>query len=363
MQKIMVLLIAIFFIVGCKEKQNYTIKVHTSSDSNGMAYLLQSKNGQLVPFDSAKWENGYEFKGHIDKPRMVFFSIKGKKNREGFFIDNQNITVKLPNKPTAHALIKGTKLNDIYMRYLDSAMVYKKQNRKLYKSYQKMRAAGNTKGLDSVRQKVEKLMDKEQQFAKSFAAQNMDNQVGLYVIRKKLVYQMSYKNLNDLLQKVTDDNKDNRYYDYLSKHLNKLEKTRIGKEAPVFTMQDTAGREVSLKDFRGNYTLIDFWAAWCGPCRKANPHVVEIYKDFHPKGFQILGVSFDQSKEAWMKAIHDDQLPWTQVSDLRGWKNAAGQLYGINSIPHTVLIDPEGKIVANRFDHKELRKKLEKIYE
>jgi peroxiredoxin len=137
-----------------------------------------------------------------------------------------------------------------------------------------------------------------------------------------------------------------------------------GKDAPDFEQNDTAGNPVKLSSFRGKYVLLDFWASWCGPCRAENPAVVKAYSKFHDKGFEILGVSLDQpgARDKWLKAIHDDKLPWTHVSDLQYWNNAAVKLYGVQGIPQNFLIDPQGKIVARSLRGADLEKKLGEIY-
>ncbi len=135
-----------------------------------------------------------------------------------------------------------------------------------------------------------------------------------------------------------------------------------GGEAPDFTMNDRDGKPVKLSDFRGKVMLVDFWASWCGPCRRENPHVVELYKHYHDKGFDVLGVSLDKTKEPWLQAIEKDGLVWNHVSDLQGWSNQAAQLYGVTSIPSTVLVDKDGKILARNLRGDQLTAKLKEIF-
>lgn len=131
--------------------------------------------------------------------------------------------------------------------------------------------------------------------------------------------------------------------------LEKAQKTGIGQMAPEFAQADTSGNMIRLSSFRGKYVLLDFWASWCVPCRAENPTVVKAYQQYKDKGFTVLGVSLDKpdARDRWLKAIADDQLTWTQVSDLKFWNNEAAKLYGIQAIPQNYLIDPSGKIVAS----------------
>ncbi len=134
-----------------------------------------------------------------------------------------------------------------------------------------------------------------------------------------------------------------------------------GNEAPDFTMNDLNGKPVKLSDFRGKVMLVDFWASWCGPCRRENPHVVELYHKYHAKGFDVLGVSLDKTREPWLAAIEKDGLTWHHVSDLKGWSNSAAQLYGVSSIPATVLVDKDGKIIARNLRGEQLTAKLREV--
>lgn len=138
-------------------------------------------------------------------------------------------------------------------------------------------------------------------------------------------------------------------------------KLAVGSVAPEIILPGTDGAEEKLSALRGNVVLIDFWASWCGPCRKENPHVVRLYQKYNNKGFEVFSVSLDKSRDAWLKAIADDQLDWTHVSDLKYWKSAAAKQYGVTSIPFTVLIDKQGKIIAKGLRGAALERKLAEL--
>ncbi len=138
-------------------------------------------------------------------------------------------------------------------------------------------------------------------------------------------------------------------------------KTRIGSIAPDFTLPDTNGVNVSLSSFKGKYVLIDFWAAWCNPCMKEMPNIQKLYADFNKKGLEILGVSLDKSKQLWTKTIRTNNLSWIQVSDVKYWSSIVVPLYNITGIPHTVLLNKEGKIIAKNLRGEELYNKIESL--
>lgn len=147
-----------------------------------------------------------------------------------------------------------------------------------------------------------------------------------------------------------------------SNKLRMMEGSRIGKPAPEIVQNNPDSIPLRLSDLKGKVVLIDFWASWCGPCRRENPNVVNLYKQYKDKGFEVFSVSLDRSRDAWMKAINDDGLIWkSHVSDLKHWGNEAAQLYGVTSIPRTILLDREGKVIAENLRGEELGLKLQQI--
>lgn len=150
---------------------------------------------------------------------------------------------------------------------------------------------------------------------------------------------------------------------FFDKEVAKLKgKVTIGQPAPNLVGTNPEGKKIELKDFKGKYVLIDFWASWCGPCRRDNPHVVQLYEQYKSKGLEILGVSLDSKKGSWVKAIEKDKLTWPQISDLKGWKSELAKLYGVRSIPHTVLVKPNGDIEVLRLRGPALDARLKLIF-
>ncbi len=210
---------------------------------------------------------------------------------------------------------------------------------------------------------------------KSFIEKSMPSYVGLVAMED---FMAIYKEKADLpfieamIKRFGDEDDYARKFigefdDYKNKLVAQKEnqqnrtKIEIGAKAPDFQLPDVNGKNVSLSDFKGKYVLVDFWASWCGPCRRENPNVVKAYKKYHDAGFEVLGVSLDKNKDKWIRAIQKDRLTWTHVSDLSYWNSKVVGLYGINGIPYTLLLDKTGTIIGMNLRGRKLEAKLAEV--
>ncbi len=192
-------------------------------------------------------------------------------------------------------------------------------------------------------------------------ADNNDNLAGFYAMTT-LDREFSESELIAYSEKIADSYPDNPVVRQFVEEMAKYKRLAVGQPAPSFESLTVNNRIVKLEDFKGKYTLVDFWASWCVPCREENPNIVAQYQKFNSKGFDVLGVSLDGNPGSWLKAIDEDGLPWTQVSDLQAWKSPLVELYGIKAIPTSYLLDPNGLILAKNLRGKELEDFLTNLF-
>ncbi|MGN6417747.1 MAG: redoxin domain-containing protein [Pseudobacter sp.] len=221
------------------------------------------------------------------------------------------------------------------------------------------------RGLDTsarfneLRKTAEEMGKQREDKKTAFITSHPDSYVSLDLVKDRaaVIDPVTFEPLFNILSERIKKSKDGQA---LGDRLKKVSETMTGYAAKDFSMADSSGKEISLSSFKGKYVLLDFWASWCGPCRAENPHVLKAYTRFKAKNFDILAVSIDESRRNWLKAVNEDRLPWTQVSDLLGSASKAAALYGITAIPQNFLIDPSGMIIARNLRGAELEKTLEK---
>lgn len=196
---------------------------------------------------------------------------------------------------------------------------------------------------------------------KQFIKQKPNSQVSVWAVKSAGGYKPDLAVVRPLFNSLSANVRNSPAGKSYAQELATMERVAVGSAAPDFTQPDTLGKAVSLRDFKGQYVLLDFWGSGCLPCRKENPNLVKLFNQYKTRNFTILGVGIDQQKSAWMEAIHKDGLPWVQVSDLKFWNNDVVKLYSIRLIPQNLLISPDGIILAKNLYGADLDKKLAEI--
>ena len=233
----------------------------------------------------------------------------------------------------------------------------------IYQQYQMARNANNAERLAQLEKQADSIQNEMLKLQKDYIIKHPASYISPSILMS-LSYEMSPEELESMVNGLDTTIAKLPQIQSLKERMVVMKAVSVGQKAPDFTMNDTEGNPVSLSSKLGSkLLLVDFWAAWCNPCRQENPNVVKVYNEFHKKGFDVLGVSLDQKKEDWLKAIADDKLAWSHVSDLKYWGNEAAKLYAVNSIPSNFLLDEKGIIVGRNLRGDDLYKKVKEILE
>lgn len=344
-----------FMIKGILSQPPSTVKV----------YLSYKKDNNAIR-DSAVAENGvYFFQGTATEPvrasLLLSETSQQKRNSDVIYIYLEPGFIHLSGKDSiARSVIKAgpvNKAHETLKKLLKPVVVRKAELYATLTPESRMSEAF----LENFRATDKQIEEDKKRLYKQFIAANPSSPVSLDAIKAVGGQLTQAEEVAPLFKSLTPALKNTVAGKAYAAELAVLERSATGQTVQSFTMADTSGKPVEWTVFKGKYVLIDFWASWCGPCRKDNPNLLKTYQAFKSKNFEILGVSLDDKKEPWLKAIRDDKLTWTQLSDLKGWRNELAQAYGIGAIPQNLLISPEGKILARNLHGEALSGKLEQL--
>ncbi len=331
-------------------------------DDSTSLFLYVRNDGEMTILDTVVLKDSKaQFKGMVESPEMMYINIGTTNKAVNLFVENAKIQVSVHADSLEKAVVTGSKTQDDFMAFKKALEPIEQRSNDLNQRYQVAMATGDTAAISQIQIDADQLWPDQNATITNFISDKNASFLTPYIIKNYLVFEMEVEQLDSVLSKLDTTIHKAPDYKFLADRVEVMKKVAIGQPALDFALNDPAGTPIAISSFKGKFLLIDFWASWCGPCRRENPNVVQLYNDFNEKGFEIIGVSFDDNRDKWLKAIDDDKLTWPHVSDLQGWGCEAGKLYAVNSIPATVLLNREGVIIAKNLRGDALRKKLEEL--
>jgi peroxiredoxin len=363
MKKVVYLFLLSVIGASCSTKPHYVIRGKIAGSDSITFYLQKREAGKTVSFDSAVSRRGsFTMKGGpIDYPQLIQLVAGNTRKRTSFYLENSDITVQGSLDSLFKADITGSKTQDEYKTFVNSNKSLSDKYSALVIKYQAASQSGNTASMSAFEKQLDSLQTQMTDLQKTFVKTNPKSYVTPSIL-VGLSYEMEADEIESMVNGLDTSIAALPPVKSLKDRVAIMKKVSVGQKAPDFTLNDVNGNPVALYAKIGSkLLLIDFWAGWCNPCRMENPNVVKVYNEFHKKGFDVFGVSLDQKKELWVKAIADDKLTWTEVSDLQYWNSAAAKLYAVNSIPANFLLDETGQIIGKNLRGEALYTKVNEV--
>ena len=381
MKKLVIYTFISLLFFGCKEepkRTDYIINGTAKGVYNGIRVHLNGKDekGRNKVMDTQMVVNEqFSFEGKVASPTLYHITVNSIPGQLPIMVENSEIHVDINKTKIADSKITGSKSQMDYEAYQTGFKDIEKELPQIKMELRNARAQRDMAKQESLNNRLENIENKKIEYTINTIKENDDNYFSLFLLRSELDNpKIDIEKFMDVFNGLSSDLKTSKAgtdiktkLDNLYSVYQKRAHLEIGKIAPNFEAPAPDGKMISLNDIKGKVTIIDFWAAWCGPCRRENPNVVKVYNKYHDQGLEIIGVSLDGTrsqkdpKKLWMDAIAKDNLTWHQVSNLKYFNDPVAQLYNISSIPATYILDKDGKIVAKNLRGNALELKVAEL--
>lgn len=332
---------------------------------NGTNVYLKTTDSlnQLVDIDTAQVQEGsFTFRGKQDVPQLYYVFVDGLPGNIPVVLENGDISLRFQKDSLSFAKMEGTLQNELFMDFLEETRSINDMGRSLQEEFRIASNSRDTAAVESLREEFFDLQEKMKTFNVDYVKENPNALISALVLenllRTKAVPVEDVQSMYDALDPEIKNTKPGKNID---EQLKKTKSTEVGQVAPDFSAPTPDGDLLALGDVKNKVTLIDFWAAWCKPCRLENPNIVSVYEKYKDKGLNVVGVSLDTKAEDWLKAIEKDGLAWNHVSNLKRFQDPIAKLYNINAIPAAFLLDENGVIVAKNLRGPALEEKVAEL--
>lgn len=346
--------------------EGYTVNGTVTGElDNGTEIFLKTTDSlnQLVDIDTTTVENGvFAFSGFQQEPKLHYIFVGTDRGNIPLVLENGKIDLKFQKDSMNYAKVKGTVQNDMFMEYLDESRKLSDRARSMQEDMRSAAQQRDTATVAAIREEYVEFQDDVKNFNIDFAKQNTNALISVLIIRNLMMSKaLPNAEIKTMFENLTPEMKASAPGVQLKAQLDKSKATEIGGVAPEFSAPTPEGNVLALSEVKGKVTLVDFWAAWCRPCRAENPNIVNVYNKYHDKGLNIIGVSLDTRAEDWTKAIESDGLAWNHISNLKRFRDPIAELYNINAIPAAFLLDENGVIIAKDLRGPALEQKVAEL--
>ncbi|MCF8714451.1 AhpC/TSA family protein [Joostella atrarenae] len=364
MKKIGSIVLLLVALVACNKAEENTYKVTVSVDGvedRKQVFLQKPIDGQRpeVVDTLEVLEGKFEFTGKTETPQLHYLFFEGVQGVLPIILEEGNINVTAYKDSLNFSKIEGSPSNEDFTSFIQGSRNIRTKISDIQKKGMEAQQAGDTLTMNTLRETFEEVQEEAKAYEYDFVETHKDSYISLLVIQQMMrTKSKTTEEIAALFNSLSDDVKKTEMGNTISKELEEANKLSVGAIAPDFSAPNPEGETISLKGSLGKVTILDFWAAWCKPCRAENPNLVKLYAEYHDKGLNVVGVSLDKTAEDWKKAIADDGLEWNHMSNLKFWQDPIAQLYNIRSIPATYILDENGKIIAKDLRGEALNSKI-----
>jgi thiol-disulfide isomerase/thioredoxin len=362
MRKLFYLVTMVLALGSCGQpKEGYTLQVNLEGSEGKWVKLMNQQGREYIVFDSVLVEAGTPamMSNTLEGVRTMYLTTEGAQGSIRLLMENASYEISgTLEKPV---IVTDSKAQGDLNAYNDGLKPIAEKMAQVRNALIEQQQNGNTQQADSLRDIYYALYDQQDDYDSIYIALHADSYASVLALRGTF-YMLDATGLEKALTTLDPALYPMEEYQFMEKKLQRMKAVDIGQPYIDFGLETPDGGMLKISDVHnGNVLLIDFWASWCGPCRRANPELVEIYQDYKDRGFDVLGVSLDRDSASWVKAIADDNLTWSQISDLKYWNSQGAELYGVSAIPHAVLIDREGIIAAKNLSGDKLREAIQEL--